>query len=98
MAAEAIGHGLTYPRWRSQRRWSGGPPGAVLSAGTGDNMAAALGLGLRPGDVVISIGTSGTAFAGSARPAADPSGAVAGFADATGQYLPLVCTLNAAGV
>ena len=72
--------------------------GAVLSAGTGDNMAAALGLGLRPGDVVISIGTSGTAFADSARPAADPSGAVAGFANATGQYLPLVCTINAAGV
>jgi xylulokinase len=32
-------------------------PGTVLSAGTGDNMAAALGLGVAPGDVVISIGT-----------------------------------------
>jgi xylulokinase len=70
--------------------------GTVISAGTGDNMGAALGLGLAPGDVVISIGTSGTAFAVSEIPAADPSGAVAGFADATGRFLPLVCTVNAA--
>ncbi|MEP7024719.1 MAG: xylulokinase [Actinomycetota bacterium] len=70
-------------------------PGTVLAAGTGDNMAAALGLGLGPGDVAISIGTSGTAFAVSEVPAADPTGAVAGFADATGRFLPLVCTVNA---
>ena len=70
--------------------------GTVISAGTGDNMGAALGLGLGSGDVVISIGTSGTAFAVSEIPAADPSGAVAGFADATGRFLPLVCTVNAA--
>ena len=72
--------------------------GAVLAAGTGDNMAVALGLGARPGDVVVSIGTSGTVFASSDRPTADPSGIVAGFADATGRFLPLVCTLNAARV
>jgi xylulokinase len=61
-------------------------------------MAAALGLGLRPGDVVVSLGTSGTVFGVSAAPVADPSGAVAGFADASGRHLPLVCTLNAARV
>ncbi len=72
--------------------------GAVLAAGTGDNMAAALGLGARPGDVVVSVGTSGTVFAVAERPAADPSGIVAGFADAGGRFLPLVCTLNAARV
>jgi len=72
--------------------------GMLLGAGTGDNMAAALGLGLRPGDAVVSVGTSGTVFAVSERPTADASGAVAGFADATGRYLPLVCTLNAARV
>ncbi|MFF4234715.1 xylulokinase [Actinomadura geliboluensis] len=72
--------------------------GAALGPGTGDNMAAALGLGLRPGDVVVSIGTSGTAFAVADVPAADPSGLVAGFADATGRFLPLVCTLNAARI
>lgn len=73
-------------------------PGVLVGPGTGDNMAAALGLGLEPGDVVISIGTSGTVFAASSHPTADPSGAVAGFADATGGFLPLVCTLNATKV
>ena len=72
--------------------------GAVLGPGTGDNAAAALGLGAVPGDVVVSIGTSGVACAVSDVPARDPSGAVAGFADATGRYLPLVATLNAARV
>jgi xylulokinase len=75
-----------------------GRPGAVLGAGTGDNMAAALGVGAEPGDVVVSIGTSGTAFAVADKPSADPQGLVAGFADATGRFLPLVCTLNAARV
>jgi xylulokinase len=72
--------------------------GAALAAGTGDNMGAALGLGLRPGDVAVSIGTSGTAYAVTSRPTADPTGAVAGFADATGRFLPLVATVNAARV
>jgi xylulokinase len=72
--------------------------GALVSAGTGDNMAAALGLGVRPGDVVVSLGTSGTVFTVSAQPSSDAAGEVAGFADATGRYLPLVCTLNAARV
>ena len=69
--------------------------GAVVAPGTGDNMAAALGLGLRPGDRALSLGTSGTAYTVSDRPSADPSGVVAGLADATGHFLPLVCTLNA---
>ncbi len=71
---------------------------APSALGTGDNMAAALGLGLAPGDVVISLGTSGTVFAVSETPTTDPTGAVAGFADATGRHLPLVCTLNATKV
>ncbi|MEU0563773.1 FGGY family carbohydrate kinase [Nonomuraea sp. NPDC005983] len=74
------------------------PAGVRIAPGTGDNMAAALGVGARPGDVAVSIGTSGTVFAVAERPSADPSGAVAGFADATGRFLPLVCTLNAARV
>ena len=72
--------------------------GAVVGPGTGDNMAAALGLGLRPGDLALSLGTSGTAYAVSDRPSADPTGIVAGFADASGRFLPLVCTLNATKV
>ena len=72
--------------------------GMVLGPGTGDNAAAALGLGLRPGDVVMSLGTSGTAFARHDSPSHDATGEVASYADATGTYLPLVCTLNAARV
>ncbi len=70
----------------------------LVGPGTGDNMGAALGLGLKPGDTVISLGTSGTAYGVSRTPTSDPSGAVAGFADATGAFLPLVCTLNATRV
>ncbi len=74
------------------------PDGVVVGAGTGDNMAGALGLGLAAGDVAMSLGTSGTVYAVSDTPAVDPSGAVAGFADAVGGFLPLVCTLNATKV
>lgn len=72
--------------------------GVLVAAGTGDNAGAALGLGIEPGDVVISLGTSGTAFAATPSPSVDLTGTVAGFADATGKFLPLVCTLNAAQV
>ncbi|MFC7846837.1 xylulokinase [Arthrobacter sp. NPDC057388] len=69
-----------------------------LGAGAGDNAAAALGLGARAGDVVVSVGTSGTVFAVSDAPIGDPSGTVAGFADASGLFLPIAVTLNAARV
>jgi xylulokinase len=71
---------------------------AVLGAGTGDNAAAALGVAAAEGDVVVSIGTSGVVSAVTTTEVIDPSGIVAGFADATGRHLPLVCTLNAARV
>lgn len=70
--------------------------GAVLAPGTGDNMAAALGVSAAPGDVVVSIGTSGTIFAVHHEATHDATGTIAGFADATGRFLPLVCTLNGA--
>ncbi len=76
--------------------WSG--VGSIVGPGTGDNMAGALGLGLRPGDLCLSLGTSGVACTVAEAPCADPSGTVAGFADATGRFLPLVCTLNATKV
>ena len=72
--------------------------GISVAPGTGDNMAAALGLGAATGDIVISLGTSGTAYTVSSNPTNDSSGIIAGFADATGNYLPLACTLNAARV
>jgi xylulokinase len=70
-------------------------PGVVVGPGTGDNMGAALGLGVTPGELVVSLGTSGTAYTVSSAATSDASGAVAGFADATGRFLPLVCTSNA---
>jgi xylulokinase len=96
VAADALGHQVRLPRVArpaeavAETAW-----GAVVSPGTGDNMAAALGLGLAPGEVAASIGTSGTAYAVTTVPSADPTGAIAGFADATGRFLPLVCTINA---
>jgi xylulokinase len=72
--------------------------GIQIAPGAGDNAGAALGVQAEPGDVVISLGTSGTAFAVSTTSTHDSSGAVAGFADASGRFLPLVCTLNAARI
>ncbi len=73
-------------------------PTCIVAPGSGDNMCAALGLGVAPDDLVVSLGTSGTAYAISNTPTSDSQGLVAGFADATGRYLPLVCTLNATKV
>jgi xylulokinase len=95
----AFGREVVTPRVAGPREPVGETPdGAVLAPGTGDNMAAALGLGLGEGDLVVSLGTSGTVFAVADRPTRDATGTIAGFADATGRYLPLVCTLNAARV
>jgi xylulokinase len=69
--------------------------GIPVSAGGGDNACAAIGIGaLRPGAVVVSLGTSGTVFAHADRPVLDPQGEVAAFCDSTGGWLPLVCTLG----
>ncbi|MEV5254118.1 xylulokinase [Streptomyces werraensis] len=76
------GHGLPFSK------------GTLVAGGTGDNAAAALGLGVRPGTPVMSLGTSGTVYAVSEHRPADPTGTVAGFADARGDWLPLACTLN----
>ena len=70
----------------------------LLGPGAGDNAGAALALAMRPGDVAISLGTSGVVSAVAAAPTADGTGMVNGFADATGAFLPLACTLNASRV
>ena len=96
VAAAALGHEPGLPRIAKPHEIVGETAGgAVLAPGTGDNMGAALGLGLEPGELVVSIGTSGTAYAVTERAAADESGMVAGFADATGRFLPLIATVNA---
>lgn len=95
----SLGHDAVLPRVVKVGESAGATSGGVvLGPGAGDNAAAALGLDARPGDVVISIGTSGTAFAVAESLIPDSSGTVAGFSDATGNRLPLVATLNAARV
>lgn len=75
------------------------PEGILVSPGGGDNMMSAIGGGAtREGATVISLGTSGTAFAYSTTPIVDPKGEVAAFCDSTGAYLPLLCTMNVTGV
>jgi xylulokinase len=98
LLAMALGREVIVPRVAGVREVVGHFGDIVLGPGAGDNAAAALGLGARAGDVVVSIGTSGTVFAVSDIPTAEATGTVAGFADATGRFLPLVCTLNAARV
>lgn len=93
----ALGHDAILPRVLAPAEAVTGP-GFLVGPGAGDNAAAALGLDARPGDVAVSLGTSGTVFAATTGRVGDPSGIVAGFADATGGFLPLVCTLNAARV
>ncbi len=94
----AAGRDLLLPRVAAPSEVVGHHGDAVLAPGTGDNMAAALGLGLAPGDAAVSIGTSGVVSMVATAPTADPSGEVAGFADATGRFLPLACTVNAARI
>jgi xylulokinase len=93
-----FGRSLHVPKVLGPRVVAGQYGLTLLGPGAGDNAAAALGVGAALGDVVVSIGTSGVVSAVADTPACDPSGAVAGFADATGGYLPLVCTLNASRV
>ncbi|MFP5372983.1 MAG: xylulokinase [Actinomycetes bacterium] len=94
-----LGHRAVVPRVLGPAEPAGSMAGgAQLGPGSGDNAAAALGLAAEPGDVVCSIGTSGVVSMVSTTPVTDPTGTVAGFADATGHFLPLVAMLNAAQV
>lgn len=109
--AELAAPGLDWPRLLPELIGSGevsgpvraipgleGLEGALAGAGSGDNMTAALGMGIRPGDVVISFGTSGTIYGIAETGVVDPTGSINGYADATGAFLPMVTTLNSAKV
>jgi xylulokinase len=69
---------------------AGDREGVLIAPGTGGVMALALGLGLRPRDVVLSVDAPGHVFTVRERPTEDPTGVVDSFADATGRYLPSV--------
>ena len=70
----------------------------AIGPGCGDNAGAALGVGLGVGQALLSLGTSGVVSVVSETPVEDPTGQVAGFADASGRWLPLACTLNASRI
>ena len=93
----ALGRSLELPRLPAspQEVMARTARGAVIAAGTGDNMGAALGLSQGPGDVSVSIGTSRGVCDGQPHPPDDATGAVTGFADATGHFLPMATTINA---
>ncbi|RLL66687.1 FGGY family carbohydrate kinase [Streptomyces sp. Z26] len=74
------------------------PEGLLISAGTGETMAAAFGLGVGVGDAVVSLGASGSVFAVHHEALSEPTGMITSFADATGMHLPVVRTLNAVRV
>ena len=86
--AEAMGFGDPAQGWGE----------IAIGPGCGDNAGAALGVGLGVGQALLSLGTSGVVAVVSETPVEDPSGQVAGFADASGHWLPLACTLNASRI
>ena len=94
-----LGHDAILPRvlGPAEVAYPGDGAGFVIGPGAGDNAAGMLGV-QADDDVLVSLGTSGVVCARSGAQPADPSGLVAGFADATGAFLPLACTLNAARV
>lgn len=94
----ALGRTPLLPRVAEPSEVVGRHRDAVIAPGTGDNMAAALGLALGDGEVAVSIGTSGVASMVTSDPIADGTGQIAGFADATGRFLPLACAVNAARI
>ncbi|GAA0458871.1 FGGY family carbohydrate kinase [Streptomyces sp. NPDC046215] len=95
----ALGHQVMLPDVLAPAEPAGHTPeGLLISAGTGETMAAAFGLGVGPGDAVVSLGASGSVFAVHHEALADPTGTITSFADATGMHLPVVHTLNAVRV
>ncbi|MBH5334691.1 sugar kinase [Streptomyces pactum] len=95
----ALGHPVRLPEVIGPAEPAGHTPeGLLISAGTGETMAAAFGLGVGIGDAVVSLGASGSVFAVHHEALADPGATITGYADATGMHLPVVHTLNAVRV
>lgn len=89
---------ITLPRVLGPHEAAGTIGTMIVGPGAGDNAGAALGMGASSGDVILSIGTSGVVSAIADNQVADPTGNVAGFASASGDFLPLVCTINASRI
>ncbi|WP_030668427.1 FGGY family carbohydrate kinase [Streptomyces rimosus] len=95
----ALGHQVRLPEVLGPSGTAGfTPEGLLISAGTGETMAAAFGLGVGAGDAVVSLGASGSVFGIHHEALADSNGTITSFADATGMHLPVVHTSNAVRV
>ncbi|MER7396501.1 FGGY family carbohydrate kinase [Streptomyces sp. NPDC000151] len=95
----ALGHQVRLPEVLGPADAAGvTPEGLLISAGTGETMAAAFGLGVGTGDAVVSLGASGSVFGIHHEALADSTGTITSFADATGMHLPVVHTSNAVRV
>ena len=74
-----------------------GLPNAIVTAGAGDNAAAAVGTGtVENGACNISLGTSGTLFIASDTVSVDEKNALHSFCHATGRWHLMGCILSAA--
>ncbi len=74
-----------------------GLPNAVVTAGAGDNAAAAIGTGcIHNGECNVSLGTSGTVFIASDKFSVDKNNALHSFDHANGKYHLMGCILAAA--
>ena len=72
-------------------------PNAIVTAGAGDNAAAAIGTGtIKNGACNISLGTSGTVFIAQDTFSVDKNNALHSFAHANGRYHLMGCILSAA--
>ncbi|MEV7613725.1 FGGY family carbohydrate kinase [Streptomyces sp. NPDC089799] len=92
----ALGHRAVLPEVLGPADAAGTTPeGLLISAGTGETMAAALGLGVGPGDAVVSLGASGSVMAVHHEALAEPGGLITSLADASGMHLPVVNVSNA---
>ncbi|WBB59495.1 FGGY family carbohydrate kinase [Streptomyces sp. WMMC500] len=92
----ALGHEAGLPEVLGPAEAAGRTPeGLLISAGTGETMAAVFGLGLGAGDAVVTLGASGAVYAVHDAALPDSGGTITALADATGKHLPVVHTLNA---
>ncbi len=86
------------PRVATPSEPAGDREGVLIAAGTGETMSAALGVALEPRDLIVVLDRGITIGTVRERPTEDPTGAVTGFADATGRFLPQVRLRNGSNV
>jgi xylulokinase len=90
--------GSCVPHVSAPQERAGDREGVIIGPGTGRTMGAALGVDLQPRDLVVALDQTARVFTVRERPTEDPTGTVAGLADATGRFLPTVRLRNGLNV